>query len=343
MYSDMIGEIYNGFYSMSKENKGDRRLNSIGWNSSFTAQPYTAAEMTEWRDNTLDIIRSFKPRKILEAACGTGMMMFGLIGDAEKYTGIDVAQEGIRYIKSNLTPDEEAKTDLHVMSIENIDTLPGNDYDLAFINSATQYMGPAEEFTECIRKMADKVRKGGVIFLGDMKSAELRELFYRTCIARSGKTDDMEKQVSAREKRDFEFYISGDYLRSLMERIPRIKKVQMILKKGILPTEMNLFRYEAVLYLDSAEEENFTLIDCTDMDIDAIAEKVKENGGSEIRLTGIRNRLLDEETQTPFSGVSLYIADIAKAAESLGYTAAAVPHDGGMSRYFDAALIRTGE
>lgn len=343
MYSDMIGEIYNGYYSMSGNTDGDRRLNSIGWNSSFTGLPYTAAEMTEWRDNTVDIIRSFKPRRILEAACGTGMMMFGLIGEAEKYTAIDVAEEGIRYIKSNLAPDEEAKADLHVMSIEKLETLPGNDYDLAFINSATQYMGPADEFTECVRKMADKVREGGVIFLGDMKSAELRELFYRTCIIRSGKTEDIENQIEQRKKRDFEFYISGDYLRSLMDSIPRIKRVKMILKRGILPTEMNLFRFEAVLYLDSAPDGKFAEIDCAGMDIGGITKAVKENSGTALKLTGIKNRLLEEETGDSDGSVSLYAADVIKAAEKLGYSSLAVLHDGGMSRYFDVEFIRAGE
>lgn len=343
MYSDMIGEIYNGFYSMSDNSGGDRGMNSIGWISSFTGLPYSAEEMTEWRDNTLKIIKSFRHTKIFEAACGTGMMLFGLIGDAEKYTGIDVAVEGIRYISSNLTPDEKVRTELHAMSIENIDTLDGTDYDLAFINSATQYMGPADEFTECIRKLTDKVREGGVLFLGDMKSAELRDLFYRTCVIKNGKYEDIEAQASQRKKRDFEFYISGDYLCSLMEKIPRIKGVKMLLKKGVLSTEMNLFRFDAVLYLDSAPSDDYTEINCKNMNIDDIRKAVTENGGHGIRLIGIRNKLLEEETASSDTGISLYAADVINAAESLGYSCLAVPHDTGLSRFFDAELIRTGE
>ena len=80
MHSDIMGELYNQYYSMTDENNAaDFTLNSIGWNSSFTGSPYSREEMSEWRNDTTDIISSLKPKKVLEIACGTGMMMFNII------------------------------------------------------------------------------------------------------------------------------------------------------------------------------------------------------------------------------------------------------------------------
>lgn len=342
MYSDIISEIYNGFYSMSDKSNRNRSLNSIGWNSSFTGKPYTIEEMTEWRDDTLEVIKSFKPSKILEIACGTGMMLFGLIEDAKKYTGIDIAEEGIKYIKANLTHEESTKTELYVMSAENIETLQENDYDIAFINSATQYMGPADEFTECVRKMTDKVKKDGIVFLGDMKSAIFRDEFYRTCILHSGKTENINEQIAIKRKRDFEFYISGEYLRLLKDSIPRIKDVKLVLKRGSFPTEMNLFRFGAILYLDKAQNNDFNDIECSNMKLNDIIDSVKENGASRIKLCNIKNLLLEEILDLKNESISLYINDILSEAEKIGYKGFAVPHDNDVSLYFDVELIRTG-
>ncbi|MDO5558074.1 MAG: class I SAM-dependent methyltransferase [Oscillospiraceae bacterium] len=348
MYSEIIGEIYNQYYSMSDYNTGNYRLNSIGWNSSFTGAPYTAEEMTEWRDNTLSIIRSTCPEKILEIACGTGMMLFGLVKDAKKYTGVDIAQEGIKYIKAHLSPQEASRTDLWVMNAAQISNLPDNDYDLAFINSATQYMGPAEEFTQCVEQMTQKVRQNGTIFLGDMKSDWLRELFYKTCLMFNGSSENISTQLEQKYKHDFEFYISLDYISSLAYSIPRVKKAQPILKRGKMPTEMNLFRYDCILYLDEAPDLEYPRIDCTNMSLQEISDAVAADGRNRLRLCGMRNKLIIDiaYAKTGIScdaSVTLYIDDVCCLLEKLGFTAYAVPDINGGIDSFDIMISGSGE
>ncbi|MCM1224395.1 MAG: class I SAM-dependent methyltransferase, partial [Lachnospiraceae bacterium] len=119
MNAEIIGEMYNHYYSLANE-IDDFSLNAIGWNSSFTGLPYSAEDMYEWRNNTVDIIRSLKPETVLEAACGTGMMMFRILNEVKYYVGIDISEKGIEFIKSHLNDEEKKKTDFYVMSVEDI-------------------------------------------------------------------------------------------------------------------------------------------------------------------------------------------------------------------------------
>ncbi len=352
MHSDIMGELYNQYYSMTDENNAaDFTLNSIGWNSSFTGSPYSREEMSEWRNDTTDIISSLKPKKVLEIACGTGMMMFNIIDNIDYYLGVDVAGEGIRYIKRHLTESQKNKTDFYVMSGENIDRIDQNEFDIAFINSATQYMGEEEEFTACLKKMTDKVKYGGKIFLGDMKSAALRDMFYKTVeLWKEDKNtiNDLEQRISKRKKRDFEFYISTDYLNSLKDIIPRIKKIEIHLKKGVYKTEMNLFRFDAVLFLDECSLYNFSSIDCKNKSINEIKEVLSVCKNKELKLTGFKNRLLTEiasdklgEKRTQDNVYT--INEICSIAERYGYSTIAGLHDKDCSEYFDITAIKNGQ
>lgn len=345
MDSEIMGELYNQYYSMTDESKVDYTLNSIGWNSSFTGEPYTSEEMSEWRDETTDIIKELNPSRVFEAACGTGMMYFRLIDSLEWYLGLDVADEGIKYIKKHLSPEMEKKTELYVMSAENVDKLEQNGFDVAFINSATQYMGGEQEFAECIKKLTDKIGHGGKLFLGDMKSESLRNVFYRTVEMWSCDKDNIENRINKRKKHDFEFYISTDYLRSLSKMIPRIKHIDFLLKKGKCRTEMNLFRFNAIFWLDEYEPIKYAEKDCSSMNIDSIEEYLSSCTDDAVKLLAISNRLLIEikSEKLGIDGTDengCYIKDVCEVAEKCGYTVKAVPHESDLSDKFDILARR---
>lgn len=343
MNSEIIGEIYNQYYSLADDDGGDYSLNSIGWNSSFTEEPYSEAEMYEWRNNTIDIIRSFSAKRVLEIACGTGMMMFSILKDINYYLGIDVAEEGIKYIKSHLSDDEKKKTDFYVMSAENIDELEQDGFDLAFINSATQYMGPEEEFRECVVKMINKVAKGGKIFLGDMKSKTMQDKFYTLTSKWNGDNENADETIAMKKKMDFEYYIDKSFFDSLMSE-PRVKKIELLLKKGKMLTEMNLFRFEAVIYLDEYEEKEFFHVDCEGMDLVKLGAVFEENKDKEyIMLEHISNKLMNDVFAEKLGDklrASLYINDVCELAERYGFRTSVLPSNNESAEFFDIKAFK---
>lgn len=346
MDAEMMGVIYNQYYSLSDENNPDYKLNSIGWNNSFTGEPYTAEEMSEWRDNTLEIIRNLQPQKVLEVACGTGMMAFGLLEHVSYYMGIDVAEEGIKYIQTHLSKEEAEKSDFAAMQAAEIDTITEHDFDVAFINSATQYMGPEEDFLQIIKKMTKKVRHGGKIFLGDMKAKTLRELFYKTILLWNGSVEGLEEKLRRKEKRDYEFYIDKCYLDSVQEAIPRIRKIELLVKKGRCLTEMNVFRFDAILYLDEYEEVFYREFDCKNKELDDIKEIISESKNEKnFKLNNLENilfkRVMEEKLgESHLDTPAFYIAEICDLIKDAGFDPVVVSDGEITGRYFNIKAVR---
>lgn len=327
---EILRDIYNSYYGSAGTENEDRALNTVCWNSAFNSEPYSQDEMREWRDDTVEMIKESSPEKILEIACGTGMIMLSLIDDCKSYTGIDIASEGIAYINSKLTDDEKKKSSLYVMEANDIDQISDRDFDIAFINSATQYMGPEETFEKYVGLMIDHVKPDGRIFFGDMKSLTFRDTFYRCTENYTDPETVDSKAVSKRRKFDFEFYMNAEYLQSFKDKFSRVKKVEIRAKRGSFPTEMNLFRFNAVLYLDSVPESETVTIDCNGKNTGEIDEIIKKSGADRLCIENLTNKLFYEEVTSKFGGCekeenAVYIGDVCRTAGKYGYTAYAVP------------------
>lgn len=345
---EFIKSIYNSYYSSVSEEISDRALNTVCWNSAFDSRPYTQNEMREWRDDTVAMIKESSPKKILEVACGTGMIMLSLIDDCTNYTGVDIAEEGIAYIESKLTDEEKKKSSLYVMEANDINLINDKDFDIAFINSATQYMGPEETFEKYIGLMIDHVKPNGRIFLGDIKSLTFRNIFYRCSENYENPESAEEKAVNKRRKFDFEFYMNGDYLQSFKNKFPRVKAVEIRAKRGKFPTEMNLFRFNAVLYLDSFQENETLTLNGYEKNFYEITEEVKNSGAECICIENLTNKLLYEEIMCKFSeqkneNNTVYISDICKALEKCGYSTYAMPMENELDLKFKVIAEKKGE
>lgn len=325
MLSEIYKELYNYLYSKDISPDEDYRLNHIGWNSAFDGKPYSSAVMHEWRNDTCEQIRRFTHDRIFELACGTGMLLFSLIGDAEFYCGADISEKGIEYIKNHLSAEEETKVRLEVADARRIDEIDEKNFDIAVINSATQYMGPEKEFTRVITMLADKVRTGGKIFLGDMKSAKLRDTFYKTAELWNGDTQNLEARIHKRQQNDFEFYISSEYLESLKDSISRIKHIDLLMKQGIEKTEMNMFRFNAVLYLDEYPEKIYETVHAEHFTAEETQNFLSNTEKTHIQLQGYKNRHLEglpaKEGGNVLEDRAVYAGEICAIAKRCGFNA----------------------
>lgn len=338
----IIKEIYNNYYQMTQKFSEDHRLNSIGWNCSFTGQPYSKEEMREWRDDTAKILLSFAPESVLEVACGTGMILFSILSHINRYVGLDVAEAGIQFIKNELTEQEKKKVSLYEKEANKLSMIPDTAFDLALINSATQYMGPANTFQSYIKMMIDKVGYGGKIFLGDMKSKTFQEYFYRSVESFEHPETVAEKKIQRRKKFDFEFYIDKKYLNGLKGKFERVKKIDIYAKRGSNPTEMNLFRFDAALYLDVAPVRSYVELDGFGKQLSELEELIQQHPSAPLHMKKIKNKLLYEcvmkkyeEESVETSEPLLYIEDVCKLFEKYGYQVFATPFENELDEYFD--------
>src|SRR5262249_44702532 len=59
----------------------------VTWNSSFSNEPFAAAEMQEWLACTVDRIKALAPGRVLEIGCGVGLLLQHLAPLCPGYRG----------------------------------------------------------------------------------------------------------------------------------------------------------------------------------------------------------------------------------------------------------------
>ncbi|HLP57555.1 MAG TPA: amino acid adenylation domain-containing protein, partial [Candidatus Deferrimicrobium sp.] len=107
---DQVATWQNVFDDAYTKDPGqeDPTFNIAGWNSSYTGAPIPAGEMRTWVDNTVERILSFKPQRVMEIGCGTGLFLFRVIPHCRMFIGTDISKEGLNYIENVLKQIKEA-------------------------------------------------------------------------------------------------------------------------------------------------------------------------------------------------------------------------------------------
>jgi natural product biosynthesis luciferase-like monooxygenase protein len=263
--------LWDETYAQSRDEANDEavvrraeepRFNIAGWNSSYTGEPLERAAMAEWVDHTVGRISALRPRRVLEIGCGTGLLLFRLLPQVERYTGVDFAEHALSQIRAELTEEERRKVDLVQSTAERVALPPRQGpeaVDLVVINSVAQYFPSAEYLGSVIERAAESIADGGHIWLGDIRSLPLMHAFH-TAVQLHQAPADLDAQgfrarVSARVEQEGELLLEPAFFETLPARVPRITGVRLQLKRGHDLNEMTRFRYDVVLTVAGSREE----------------------------------------------------------------------------------------
>ncbi len=93
-------EAYRGEIPDSKQ---DPAFNTSGWNSSYTGEPISSLEMSEWLGHTIDRISALGAQRLLEVGCGTGLLLFRLAPHCQRYVATDFSQVALDNIARGLS------------------------------------------------------------------------------------------------------------------------------------------------------------------------------------------------------------------------------------------------
>lgn len=245
--------IYNETYSQPAA-RSDPKQNFVGWNSSYTGMPFAEPELREMVDRTVERILALEPENVLEIGCGTGLILFRVAPQVRRYDASDLSPVAVRELNQRLREhDFGAGVSVRQRRADDFDGVPDAAYDTVILNSVAQHFPSVDYLLRVIEGAVKKVKPGGAIFIGDIRSLPLLEAFntsielYRSPSSLS--VAQLRQRINRRMKQEKELNVDPDFFPALQHRLPDIARVAVRPKRGVHQNEFNKFHYDAILYL----------------------------------------------------------------------------------------------
>jgi amino acid adenylation domain-containing protein len=251
-------ELYENIHTQPTSDEQDD-FNIKGWNSSYTGEPIPAEEMREWVDQTVSRIQALSPDRVLEIGCGTGLLLLRIAPHCTTYTGTDFSDTALSSLENYIKKRRDlSHVTLYNKSAEETGFLEDNNIDTVILNSVAQYFPGMDYLFKVIEALVKTVKRGGAIFLGDLRCLPLFETFHTSVLLHKAENDMsldelrlLIKQSMLEEK---ELVIHPEFFTMLKEHLPAIGRVDIAPKRGDYCNELSLFRYDVTLHIGPKQQ-----------------------------------------------------------------------------------------
>ena len=302
--------LYDETYQ--QDGTGDPTFNCVGWTSSYTNEPIPTSEMEKQVSTTVSRILALQPKRILEIGCGSGLLLYQLAPQVEKYVAIDFSSAIIEQLQAHLTGEESlSHVELHAANADDLQVLGEAKFDTLIINSVVQYFPSAAYLTDVLEKALTYVAPNGRIFIGDVRNYDLLNLFH-TAVQSHQVADDtpasqLQQTIELNMRQEQELLLAPHYFTQLCQFLPRINHLEVSLKPGFHNNEMTHFRYDVTLFTDVAVP--FSEIDWHDWQKEpltaaAVRDRLTHNQQPYVAIANVPNGRL-----TSFNSLSRALAN----------------------------------
>ncbi|MBM7841338.1 thioesterase domain-containing protein/ubiquinone/menaquinone biosynthesis C-methylase UbiE/acyl carrier protein [Alkalihalobacillus xiaoxiensis] len=272
-------EVFNKIYGQKTFASEDEQMFK-GWTSSYTGLPIPKNEMMEWAESTIDRILTQNTDNILEIGCGTGILLTNIAKYSKKYYATDFSAEAIELLKNKIIKDDLTHIKLFCREAIDFSDFEENSFDMVIINSVIQYFPNIEYLTKVLQGAVRVLKKGGTIFLGDVRSLSHSNIFYTSVelihASKEAQINQIRQKINKREREEKELLVSPELFNNLSELVPRISGVDVLLKRGNCQNELTKFRYDAIIHVDKSldilENIHITNWKTSNLDINQLKE-----------------------------------------------------------------------
>jgi SAM-dependent methyltransferase/acyl carrier protein len=248
-------DIYNELYRQPSQ-EADPRFNTVGWNSSYTGQALSSAEMREQVEATVSRIRALRPTRVLEIGCGTGLLLFRLAPECARYCATDVSGVAVEYVRRQL--EGLPQVEVRQAGADDFSFVESGGFDVVVLNSVVQYFPGAAYLERVLRGAVTAVCPRGYVFVGDVRSLGLWETFNTSLeLAKAEgavRRAELRERVARRLRHEQELVVGQEWFEGLRSRIDGISVVEAQIKRGWAQNELTRFRYDVVLAVACAAD-----------------------------------------------------------------------------------------
>ncbi|MDT0445426.1 class I SAM-dependent methyltransferase [Streptomyces johnsoniae] len=227
-------------------------FNTAGWYDKRALRAMPESHMREWVQSTVARLLSLNPRRIFEIGCGVGLIMSQMLEHCERYVGSDLSGEAVRRLRESLASNPQSdRIDVFRADARGAVNRMDRGYDLVLLNSVIQYFPDMEYLSEVLAGLMKGVESSGSIFIGDILNRDLHHAMHVTHVAEqfpgTAPVSQILKAVGQSLAGDTPLLVSpGELLRTVGQISPDWD-CHALVRRGCEPTEMNRFRYDAVL------------------------------------------------------------------------------------------------
>ena len=231
-------------------NTAENAIDLGGWASSFTGEPFTAAEMQEYTDNAVNKIKQHLPAqaRILEIGCASGLTLYPLAPHASYYLGTDISEATINWNRNKASEENLDHIDFACLSASEIDQVTERNFDMIVINSVVQSFAGHNYLRDVINKCINLLAPQGMIFLGDLMDQDLKANLLQDL--HTFKAANKGKGYQTRTSYTDELFISREFIEDLPAEFDAIRRVDCSTKVYTLSNELSNYRFDAFLYID---------------------------------------------------------------------------------------------
>ncbi|EWS95122.1 non-ribosomal peptide synthetase [Streptomyces filamentosus] len=245
-------QLYQTMYGTTRV--ADFGEDFTGWDSSYDGTPLPRDAMEAWRTDTVERIRSLRPRRVLEIGVGSGLLLSRLADATEAYWATDFSAAVIERLRRQTAarPELSGRIELLARPAHELDGLPREFFDTVVINSVAQYFPNVDYLTSVLRGAADLLAPGGSLFVGDVRNLRLKgALDTAVQLARSSRDADtaaVRRAVDQRAAQENELLVDPEFFHALAAGdAERFGGVDIRVKTGAYDNELVRHRYDVVL------------------------------------------------------------------------------------------------
>jgi SAM-dependent methyltransferase len=235
-------------------------FNTLGWNSSYTRHAFPPDEIRDWVESMVEEIRSLAPKRVYEIGCGTGMLLIRIAPHCERYLGSDFSPAVLASLEGQLSkvPGLADRVQVLERAAADFDGLDPGPFDTVIINSVVQYFPSMGYLTQVLNQALSIVKDGGHIFVGDVLSLALENLFATSVVLfqATGEVSvaELRDRIHRRVAGEPQLILSPAYFLSLKHRFPRVAWVEIRPRRDRADTEMSRYRYNAILHIGHPQQ-----------------------------------------------------------------------------------------
>ncbi|WP_407977228.1 condensation domain-containing protein [Brucella pseudogrignonensis] len=230
------------------------------WQSVIDGSPLEPDHMRAWVEANLAIVRERKVQSLVEIGCGQGLLLGRLAPDCAAYLGTDISGQALACIDRLKQANPHTLAHVRTARLGADRPLPGDSvpdggFDTALLSSVVQYFPDAAYLLATLEALMPDMAKDGRIILSDLRSFALNPLLTTEVLLHRA-AGDLDRSALIRrlhqlQTHEAELLVDPQYFLTLGSRLPRIAGVEARPKPGPHDNELNAYRYDVILHLDT--------------------------------------------------------------------------------------------